>query len=158
MITLLVEDDENKREQIRAVITEKFPDFRLEEASSLIGALRAAQRLRPKLVILDMTIPNYESLEPSGGGEMHHFGGEEFMRQIVRFGLDTNVIVVSQFETFGSPPNRKTFEELKSELAAQFRGLYKGAVYYHASLADWGEALEALIIETLKAEESHNGD
>jgi CheY-like chemotaxis protein len=106
-----------------------------------MSGVRTARQIRPDIVLLDMTLPNYDVSdgEPSGG--MHAFGGLEFLKQIKRFGLDTKVIVVTQFETFGQPPHVKDFEELDRDLRAAFTPWYVGAVYYHASLEDWADKL-----------------
>jgi hypothetical protein len=55
------------------------------------------------------------------------------------------VIVITQFESFGEPPDNKGLAELDAELKEKFPELYKGAIYYHASIFDWSKELtEAL--------------
>jgi CheY-like chemotaxis protein len=137
MKLLLVEDDDNKRQQVLELLCETFPKLGIEVAISLISALRALKNTKPDIVLLDMTLPNYDVADGAGAGGLHAFGGEEFLRQARRFGLKPTVVVITQFETFGDPPNDKGLAQLDAELQATFPDLYKGAVYYHASIYDW---------------------
>ncbi|MCA6116906.1 response regulator [Bradyrhizobium sp. WSM 1738] len=147
MMALIVEDDDNKREQLLSFLNERYPRLELKESASLIAAVRALKQLKPHLVILDMTLPNYDVVEGESGGGLHPFGGQEFLRQVSRFKIMTSVIVLTQFESFGEPPDAKGLEELDGELRENFPNTYKGAVYYHASIYDWTTAL-ANTIET----------
>lgn len=148
---LLVEDDENKRNQVLALMAARFPAVEMTTAASLMAGVRAAKASRPDLVLLDMTLPNYDLSDGETGGGMHAFGGVEFLKQARRLRLDTKVIVVTQFETFGQPPNVKDLPELDAEMRATFEPIYRGAVYYHASLEDWSDALTALVQAELPA-------
>lgn len=147
MKLLLVEDDDNKRQQVLELLQTSFPKLEIEVAASLISALRALKTTKPEIVLLDMTLPNYDVAEGAGAGGLHAFGGEEFLRQAQRFGLSPIVIVITQFETFGDPPNDKGLVQLNSELQATFPNLYKGAVYYHASIYDWTTELVDKLVE-----------
>jgi len=145
MKLLLVEDDDNKRQQVLELLRATFPKLEVKVASSLISALRKLKSEKPEIVLLDMTLPNYDLEEGATAGGLHAFGGEEFLRQTKRFGLSPAVVVITQFETFGDPPNDKGLVQLDEELRATFPTLYKGAVYYHASIYDWtSELIEKL--------------
>lgn len=142
---LLVEDDENKRSQVLGLMATRFPELSVTTAGSLMSGVRAAKAATPDLVLLDMTLPNYDLSDGETGGGMHAFGGVEFLKQVRRLRLRTKVIVVTQFETFGQPPNVKDLPELDAEMRAAFDPIYRGAVYYHASLEDWSDSLATLI-------------
>jgi CheY-like chemotaxis protein len=141
MMALIVEDDDNKREQLVSFLRDRYPQLDLKETASLVSALRALKQENPSLVILDMTLPNYDVVEGESGGVMHPFGGQEFLRQVSRFKIETAVFVLTQFENFGEPPDAKGLAELDEELREGFPHTYKGAVYYHASIYDWTTAL-----------------
>jgi CheY-like chemotaxis protein len=145
MKLLLVEDDDNKRQQVVELLHTSFPKAELTVAKSLISGLRTLKQIRPDAVLLDMTLPNYDVVEGESGGGLHAFGGEEFMRQALRFGIMPAVIVITQFERFGDPPNDKGLKELDAELRTGFPQIYKGAVYYHASIYDWTQELISLL-------------
>jgi CheY-like chemotaxis protein len=153
MNILVVEDDDNKRSHILGYLSSNWPDIHVETAESLIAALRAIKRGRHTIVLLDMTLPNYDLDDDGAGGGMHAFGGEEFLRQVKRLRIPTSVVVVTQFETFGEPPDTKNLAELDESLRVEFPNLYRGAIYYHASIHDWNvtlsEKLKDLIQESI---------
>jgi len=130
---LVVEDDINKREQLHAFALSRFPAFEVADAESLIGGVRQLRHWHPDIVILDMTLPNYDLVNGSIDVTMQAFGGEEFLRQCMRFKLHPTVIVVTQFETLGEGGDEKGRDELAGELAASFPDTYHGMVYYQLS-------------------------
>lgn len=146
---LIVEDDVNKREQLHRFVSERFSEFILEDAESLIGGIRKLRTTVPDIVLLDMTLPTYDFQDGETGGGMQAFGGEEFLRQCKRFHLVPAVIVVTQFEAFGEASELMGRDELDAELSASFPELYKGMVYYHASLSSWAEELGETIERVL---------
>lgn len=146
---LVVEDDVNKREQLHKFISAKFEAAVIDDAESLIGGVRKLRSWNPDIVLLDMTLPNYDPEGEAFSGSMQAFGGEEFLSQCKRFGLTPRVIVVTQFETFGDASEAKDRDELDSDLKRMFPKIYCGMVYYHASLSAWMDELEMLIRKAL---------
>ena len=142
---LIVEDDINKREQLHAFVSTRFTSLTTADAESLVGGIRQLRQWQPDIVILDMTLPNYDPEEGSLDVTMQAFGGEEFLRQCARIKLQPAVIEVTQFETFGEGGDVKDREELAAELAAAFPDTYRGMVYYHASISQWEDELEIAI-------------
>lgn len=145
MRILVVEDDENKRSQIVEFIETRMPGADLYTSAALVSGLLKSREVKPDLIILDMTLPNYESNGTSSGGLMHPFGGREFLRQTARSTETCKIIIVTQFESFGDPPNVTVLSDLDLELSARFPEHYAGAVYYHASINEWMEKLVTLI-------------
>jgi len=145
MKILVVEDDENKRVQIIEFLASKHPSVDVKVASSLMAGVKCARSERPDIIILDMTLPNYDLREGESGGGMHAFGGVELLKQLRRHKVDSKVIVFTQFETFGLPPDMQDLPELDKQLSEIYAPQYLGAVYYHASRADWVPKLDELI-------------
>lgn len=150
---LIVEDDVHKRDQLVAFLSKGEDSPSIEQAGSLIGGIRALRATKPDYVILDMTLPNYEPESDGHVGSVLAFGGVEFLRQVRRYRIETKVIVVTQFETFGDDDNAKDRKELDAELREQFSNVYKGMVYYHASLSDWSDELQNLLEQSFKENE-----
>jgi DNA-binding NarL/FixJ family response regulator len=142
---LVVEDDENKRRSILDFLNAHYANEEVIWSASLVTGLREAKRLSPDLVILDMTLPNYDASGPDPDGRMHAFGGKEFLRQMARMSGTSKVIVVTQFESFGEAPNVTGLNDLDADLKLKFPGHYVGAVYYHASINEWQKNLETMI-------------
>lgn len=141
MRILLVEDDENKRNRVTKFLAEQCPDDVLKHADSLVAGLRAIKLETPDMVILDMTLPNYSEARIGGNNPMRPFGGREFLRQVRRMRIPVSVVVLTQFETFGSPPNVVDLAHLDGELKSEFTEIYLGAVYYHASQTSWANQI-----------------
>ncbi|UHS55579.1 response regulator [Agrobacterium vaccinii] len=142
---LLVEDDENKREQIVRWVAELYPDAEFTLARSLQSGVRAVKENAVECVLLDMTLPNYDvGPEEPGGRKTHSFGGRELLKQMDRFDIDIPVIVITQFETFGKSPDAMDLGELDVQLAKEHRN-YIASIYYHASMHGWKEKLRICI-------------
>jgi CheY-like chemotaxis protein len=149
MTILVVEDDENKRVQISQFLRQIYPDIELELARSVQSALRYIRKKLPALVLLDMSLPNYDTGPDEPGGTPHIFGGRELLRQLDRFDISVPTIVITQFEIFGKPPNAMKLPQLDAELRAKHAPLYQGIVYYHASIHGWKDELRHLIDRAL---------
>lgn len=147
---LIVEDDVHKREQLVSFFNKRDEGATIEQAVSLIGGIRALRSMKPDCVILDMTLPNYDPENDGHVGSVLAFGGVEFLKQVRRLKLKSCVIVVTQFETFGDDDNEKGRKELESELYENYPSVFKGMVYYHASLSDWPDKLDFLLENILQ--------
>ena len=145
MNILLVEDDENKRRQLATFIENNYSNAELKLAKSLQSGLRIVKAKTRTLILLDMTIPNYDPDSEESGGQTHNFGGRDFLRQLDRFDIKVPVIVVTQFETFGRSPAVLSLNDLDQQLVSEHSENYKGVVYYHAAISDWSSKLKQLI-------------
>jgi len=147
MRLLLVEDDENKRSQILALLSDpSLPAIETIVAASLMSGVRLAKEKAPEIVLLDMTLPNYDITDGETGSGTHSFGGVEFLKQMRRLKIRTSVVVVTQFETFGQPPDVMDLADLDKKLGSEFSPMYKGAIYYHSAQEQWTHDL----LETVK--------
>ncbi|CDI07356.1 response regulator [Agrobacterium pusense] len=142
---LLVEDDENKREQIMGWVAELYASAEFTVARSLQSGVRAVKQRNIDCVLLDMTLPNYDvGPEEPGGRTTHSFGGRELLKQMDRFDIDIPVIVITQFETFGKSPDTMDLAELDIRLAKDHKN-YVASIYYHASMHGWKDKLKSCI-------------
>ena len=145
MRVLLVEDDENKRAQISSFLAELFPALSVVIERSLQSGLRRLRKELPDLILLDMTLPNYDPGPDEPGGEPHIFGGREFLRQMDRFDIRVPVVVVTQFGTFGSGSNARNLKDVDAELRGSHPEIYRGAIYYNAAIQGWKDELRTCI-------------
>lgn len=141
MRILIIEDDENKRVQLSQHLSEIIPNEAVFLERSLQSGIRKIRSEKFDLIILDMTLPTYDVSPDEPGDDTHIFGGREFLSQMERFDIETPVIVFTQFEVFGKPPNEMRLEDLDRELADEYSRTYTGAVYYHAAINSWKEEL-----------------
>lgn len=147
MKILLVEDDENKRNQLRMFIEAEFRLATISVARSLQGAKKALLREIPDIVVLDMTLPNFDVGPDEPGGTTRIFGGRDLFRHMDRMKVVVPVIVVTQFETFNKRYTTISLEDLANQLHRENPTNYKGVVYYHAAIHDWKDELKGLITE-----------
>lgn len=146
MNILVVEDDENKRNQLTGFLNSQFPSATLQTANSLQSGLRAIIQGGVDLVLLDMTMPTFDIGENEDGGRPQAYAGREILRQMERREIDIPVIVVTQFDRFGEGSDILGIEELDAQLIKEHRGVYGGAIYYDVTLGGWKEKLTERIL------------
>jgi len=142
---LVIEDDGNKLNQLCTFLADRFPIATVVTCPSLHSGIKQVRARLPSLVLLDMTLPNFDATPDDAGGITHNFGGIEFLKQLERFDIRVPVIVVTQFTTFGRGANTKTLDDLDEQMRVSFSENYVGSVYYHASIHRWKDDLAKLI-------------
>lgn len=147
MKILIIEDDLNKRQQLKALAESGVVTADVREESSYRGGVKALVDWKPDIVLLDMTLPTYDVTTTDSGGRTRIFGGRDVLTEMKRRSIVSKVVLVTQFENFGEADKRVTLPELSRELSLAFPGLFVDAVYYHASRADWKSQIETLLIE-----------
>lgn len=144
MRILIIEDSEEKLNDMIDWAHDRFLSPHIVQARSLHTGKSAALDLSIDLVLLDMTMRNYERTPGEDGGRPHFFAGREILRRMNRERVSTPVIVVTQFDRFGDEDDFKTLADLKSEMKSRFVN-YVGTVHYRANVDDWRTALDKLI-------------
>jgi CheY-like chemotaxis protein len=145
MNILLVEDDEDKREQLVSFIENEI-NCELTQVQSFQGGLKAIKTKHFDLILLDMTIPTFDITPVDGGGRSQPFGGEMLLHEMLRREIKTKVIVVTQFDIFGKGEDEITLKDLDFRLSQQFNN-YLGAVQYGIAYTGWKEVLGKMINE-----------
>lgn len=138
---LLVEDDEDKRNQIIQYINENFI-CELEEVRSYHSAINAIRSKQFDLILLDMTIPTFDITSVEPGGRSQPFGGELILSEMDRKSIDSKVIVITQFDLFGEGDEEIGLSDLNRRLINQFNEIYIGAIQYSISYNSWQEMLK----------------
>lgn len=148
MNVLIVEDDQNKSARLEEFVEEHFPHASVSTATSFQSGLRGILETAPELVILDMTLPNYDIGPGESGGVSRAFGGYDVLSEMVRMGVEgVRVVVVTQYDAFGGDDGseHKTFDELSAELARAFPGRFVGAVHYDPTDGRWRNMLGEML-------------
>lgn len=147
----MIEDDENKRRQVSELIRQEFRDVELGEARSLRSGLRAIKDERWELVILDMSIPAFDITVDEPGGTPQALGGRELLAHMRRLRVRTPVVVLTQFDEFGSGSSSMNLNELSELLAREHGHTYRGAIMYNVVVDEWRKLLTTAI-HTVKTE------
>jgi CheY-like chemotaxis protein len=137
---LLVEDDEDKRQELNMFIT-RLLHCDVAEAKSYQSALTAIKSEHFDLILMDMSIPTFDVTPTDSGGRAQPFGGETLLFEMVRREIDTKVIVVTQFDKFGEGDKEVGWKDLDARLAEQFETNYLGAIQYGSSYEGWSDSL-----------------
>jgi DNA-binding NarL/FixJ family response regulator len=145
MRVLIVEDDALKLAQLAKFAAEELPAAVILQRHSYQSGLEAVMEELPDIVLLDMTLPNFDISATEAGYSTEFFAGRDILREITRYELSPDVIVVTQFEQFGKSNEITTLDELKKQLASQFPKNYIATVYYHPARDDWKTQLRQLL-------------
>ncbi|EPR65802.1 hypothetical protein [Cyclobacterium qasimii] len=97
------------------------------------------------LLILDMTIPLWESGRNDLGGNYEQFGGEKILREMKRRKLLVPTILFTMFDVFPTKNGNITFEEINKKYKESFSPFYQGAVFYNSIDDSWMENMKSLI-------------
>jgi DNA-binding NarL/FixJ family response regulator len=147
MNILVVEDDENKREQIGRFVSDKYPQACVSYANSQQSGLRAIIKDPIDLIILDMSMPTFDKTVEEDGGRPQAYAGREILKQMDRREIHTPVIVLTGYDKFGEGVDALTLPELKSQLVQAHPDCYRGMVFYDVAVEGWKDELMTMISE-----------
>lgn len=148
MRILLVEDDDLKAGNIAALLGEVIPAAEVVVRRSFRDGLLEAEAGNWWLILLDISLPSYDPSDTGSGNRMRPYAGMEYMHQLHFRGITTPVIVITQFDVFGTGDDRKTLDELRVELRSEFGSQYCGTIYYAPSESAWRVELSKLLEES----------
>ncbi|WP_441771633.1 response regulator [Labrys sp. KB_33_2] len=135
-----MEDDEEKLFHLRAFLMDKYTSCVITEAKSLQSGRRYALDGTNDLIILDMTMRNFDRTVVEEGGRPHHFAGREILRQMKRQHIATPTIIFTHFDRFGEESDYTTLTQLNIELSEKFPN-YIGTVHYRNNVESWKDML-----------------
>lgn len=145
MLVTIIEDDGEKAEQLKDVVSVAFPKAQIEVFGSFNKGLRAVRALCPDILLLDMTLPTFDRQPGVREGRSRPIGGYEILRKLSLSRLAPMTIVVSQFETFGDGPDQLNFQGMSAKCAAEFPEMYRGAVKFELAGSAWRHELSAVL-------------
>lgn len=151
-----MEDDLPKRIQIAEWVNEFLPDVVLTIEYSVNAAMRAIKNNLFDLIILDMSLPTYTPMGNESGGRPQGFGGQEVLRLLDRRKLSPVVVVVTQFQTFGTGSELVTLEMLAESLNTVHPQTFRGIVFYEGANGSWKNVLHEKIFSAIQLGESKN--
>jgi DNA-binding NarL/FixJ family response regulator len=145
MRLLIIDDSEYKIQSLQAVVKECLGGSETKVAKCFQTGVRVLNEFKPDLVLLDMSLPTSERSDGELEGRTRIFGGKDILAEMKFEGIKSKVVVVTQFDHFGEPPNSINLETLLSQLKNSFPELYAGGVYYSNVDASWREKLRAIL-------------
>jgi CheY-like chemotaxis protein len=147
---LVVEDDENNRAQIESFLREHFSDHQVVFARSLRSGLIELEGEPSDLIILDMTLPNFDQGPDEDGGVIHPLGGQEFLRRMKRRNIKIPEIVLTQFESFGIGADSLELGSLRKRLESKYANVCVETIHYNNTVETWKRRLQTAMTKVMK--------
>jgi len=147
---LLVEDNEYKRERVLNFLDEVFPSTLVSQAHSFSTGCQSVESEAFDLVLMDISLPTYDRAGRESGGRFRSNGGREIARKIVRRGVATSIIFLTQYEAFSDRGSSLTLAELTDVLAQECGKNFGGLIYFDSTKSAWKSNLEKLIRDRRK--------
>lgn len=145
---LLVEDYDDKANNILSFMANKFPDIEVSRCSSYNAAQEEIFENPNKydLILLDMSMNTFDLSSDASGGLPEASAGQDILEGMYLRDITTPVIVVTMYNVFG----RKELTTFDKELKESYPQNYKAYVYYSSQSKTWEKLLSAQIRKILK--------
>lgn len=141
MKLLLIEDDDKKRNSVLSFINSEIPDNSVDEGFSVESGVQLAVDNPYDLIILDMTIPNFDKTGGRNGGNSFKNGGEIIVRELLDEDVHFKCVVLTQYETF----NNETIDEISNRIKSRCGENYLGYIKYSTLDDEWKKQLKQVI-------------
>lgn len=142
---LLIEDDRKKIEDIKGFIHHRFANFELQIKESYQSGLRELANSNYDALLLDMSLPTWESSGYEATSSFEKFGGFNIMKEMDRKGFKTKTIFITMFDDFGESDSSITLEQINNILQSQFSDFYLGYVFYNSRETQWQTKLHKFL-------------
>lgn len=139
---LIVEDDTYKEQQIVNYLKSKNNSIMITRNHSINSALRNVYKNNYDLIILDMSLPTFDTNEPE---HFQPYGGLIFLDELKRLKSSIPVVILTQYARFGEGDTEISIETIDETCRKKYQN-YKEILYFLNS--DW----ENKIIKYIKGE------
>ncbi len=139
MKILFIEDNPQKLKQVCDFIEQEYTDVELTIRKSYNSGLRELIKNDSySLILLDMSLPNYDIEPGESGGDFEKYAGKFLLNEMYRRDITTQVLIITMYLNYVD-------EEFSSELKDNFPN-YLGVVYYNVKEPDgWKNELKLKI-------------
>lgn len=141
MKILFIEDDKYKRESVIVFIKSLQPNTEIDTAASYESGVQMGVDNQYDLILLDMTIPNFDTSEGRTGGQSFKNGGEMIVRELLDEDIDFRCVVLTQYETF----NNESIDQISERISLRCGDKYLGYIKYNKLDEEWKDNLKQLL-------------
>lgn len=145
MKVVVVEDSPIKAQAVLDLLSRTPTVCEVALERSYQGALRRIQADPPDLIILDMTLPNFDVQPGVRTGKPRPLGGYDILRKLQRKSVSTAVVILTQYESFDSGEETLTLEDLNRKCQVEFPSIYRTTIYFSPSNTRWSDELSATL-------------
>lgn len=146
MKILLIEDDPIKASSIKDYIENLNTKNKVDIRGSYKGGIDYIFNQPFDCILLDMSIPTYDSEQNNFSGKPRNYGGKDILKEMKRYKRKGLVKVITQYNEFDG--GSVSMKELDAELKSKYSSIYKGFIIYSIKKNDWKAELE-LFLNTL---------
>lgn len=123
MKILLIEDNEHKKSLLLSFMKEEFSDIEVELKKSYNSGLRELIKNDDySLILLDMSLPNYDIVPGESGGDFESLAGKYLLNEMYRRNININVVIVTMYKDYAD-------KEFDLNLKENFPN-YRGVIYF----------------------------
>lgn len=144
MNVLVVDDEATKRRQVVDCLSTLQNVTHIEEAISFQSAIAKLKSKSFEWVVLDMRLTTYDLAVADTGGRPRKFGGEEVLRKMSRRGIESQVIVLTQYSLFRERNSILMLKDIESRLRENYSVFVELIPFKHSN-DEWRSRLIALI-------------
>ncbi len=139
MKILFIEDNPHKIKQVLSYFELLYPNYKIVLKKSYNSGLRELIKSNDySLVLLDMSLPNYDIEPGEAGGDFEKFAGKYLLNEMYRREIETKVLVITMYLNYVD-------EEFTNELKDSFPN-YLGVVYFNINEPDgWKNEIKKII-------------
>lgn len=136
MKILFIEDNPQKLKQVQEFINLSYPDFEIVVRKSYNSGLRELIKDNSySLILLDMSLPNYDIEPGESGGDFEKYAGKFLLNEMYRRDINIKVLILTMYLNYVD-------KEFTTELKNSFPN-YLGVVYYNIKEPDgWKNELK----------------
>lgn len=146
MNLLLVEDENDKSEDIITYIKNEFEGITLDLSKSYTTAIEKIYMQQYDMILLDMTLPFTEIGEPNfDNNEFETFGGKNILDELKRINYQTKVVVITAFDILRENDKIVSLAQLDESMKYEYKKIYVGCIYYNSSSIEWKYRLKEQI-------------
>ena len=139
MRVLLIEDNEHKKNLLYSFVGEEFYDIEMILRKLYNSGLRELiQNDDYSLILLDMSLPNYDIVPGESGGDFESLAGKYLLNEMYRRDINIKVVIVTMYRDYVD-------EEFNSGLRENFPN-YLGVIYFNLDDPDsWKNELRTIL-------------
>lgn len=142
---LFIEDDEKKIEDVKLFVESSFPKLDLTITQSYQSGLKELINSDYDLLLLDMSIPTWDSIQYEPVDSFEKFGGFKIMRELTRRNRAIRTILITMFDDFGESDSSITVSQIDLILKNDFSAFYLGYVFYNSKENNWKNDLKRML-------------
>ena len=141
MKLLIVEDGQYKIERVVEFLESALDDIDISIARSYSSGVKTIVEKKPDLIILDMSLPTFDTPNGQGGGDKRMYGGLDIARQIKRRKVESSFLFLTQHKSFTENPKLEKLSDIDEVAKSTYGDQYLGYIYYEHAGYEWKDKL-----------------